>query len=70
MQTTQAIQQMKTEHELHQRRRGRNWGVLGVLLALIVLLFAVTIVKMGPNAGNPSAQKGSWGDALMEWILK
>jgi hypothetical protein len=55
------------DHELHLRRRGRNWGVFGGLLALAVLLFAVTIVKLGPEARNPSAE-GSWGEALVEWL--
>ena len=60
---------LQTEHELHRRRRSRNWGVLGVLVALAVLLFLVTIVKMGPQAGNPTAG-ASWGDTLMQWILE
>lgn len=42
------------EHELHRRRRGRNVAVLLVLAGFAVLLFAVTIVKMGGNAGNPA----------------
>lgn len=58
---------IRRDHDLHGRRRGRNWGVFGALLALALLLFAVTIVKMGPNAGNPSAE-GSWGEAFVEWI--
>ena len=60
---------LNREHEIHQRRRGRNYGVLAVLGALIVLLFAVTIVKMGGNAGNPSSGK-SWGETLERWILE
>lgn len=44
---------MHKDHELHKRRRGRNIGTLLVLVAFAVLLFAVTIVKMGINAGNP-----------------
>ena len=60
-------ERMRGDHGLHGRRRGRNWGVFGGLLALVVLLFAVTVVKMGPEAGNPSAQS-SWGAALVEWI--
>ena len=47
----------------------RHSGVLAVLGALIVLLFAVTIVKMGGNAGNPSSGK-SWGETLERWILE
>jgi hypothetical protein len=41
------------EHELHRRRRSRNIAVLVVLAGFAALLFAVTIVKMGGNAGNP-----------------
>ena len=44
---------MHRDHDLHKRRRGRNLAVLGVALALVVLLFAVTLVKLGPNAANP-----------------
>jgi len=60
---------MQREHELHGRRRSRNLGVLIGLVALIVLLFAVTLVKMGPDAANPSAGV-SWGEALSEWLLQ
>ena len=60
---------LQKEHELHHRRRGRNWGLLAVLAGFALLLFAVTIVKLGDQAGNPSAST-SWGDAMMEWILK
>jgi hypothetical protein len=58
---------MQSHPDLHSRRRGRNWGVFGGLLALVVLLFAVTMVKMGPEARNPAAQT-SWGEALVDWI--
>ena len=44
---------MRKEHELHRRRRGRNVGLLVVLLAFAALLFWVTIAKMGGSAGNP-----------------
>ncbi len=33
-----------TEH--HKRRRTRNFALAGVLLALVILFFAITIVKM------------------------
>ncbi len=58
---------MRREHELHLRRRGRNWGVFGALMALVLLLFAVTIVKLGPEARNPTGET-SWGEAFVEWI--
>lgn len=57
------------EHEMHTRRRGRNFGVVGILVGLAVLLFAVTIVKLGENAGNP-ASGVSWGESLMEWMQR
>lgn len=37
---------MKVESELHVRRRGRNFGVLAVLLGFIVIIFLITIVKI------------------------
>lgn len=41
------------DHALHARRRGRNLGVLAVLLAFVALMFWVTIVKLGGQAANP-----------------
>lgn len=58
---------IRRDHELHGRRRGRNLAVLAALVALIALLFAVTIVKVGPGFGNPTAGE-SWGQALAEWL--
>ncbi|MEL6585312.1 MAG: hypothetical protein AAFY65_17095 [Pseudomonadota bacterium] len=37
---------MRVEHELHHRRKGRNFGVLAVLLAFIVIVFGVTLAKI------------------------
>ncbi|MGR3780493.1 MAG: hypothetical protein ACU0DT_04405 [Albimonas sp.] len=36
----------KEEHELHRRRKGRNFALGGVLLAFVLLVFAVTIAKL------------------------
>lgn len=58
---------MQREHEIHTRRRGRNLGVIGILVGLALLLFAVTIVKLGDNAGNPTSG-ASWGESLQKWI--
>ena len=58
---------MRREHDLHGRRRGRNWAVLAGLAALVVLLFAVTLVKLGPDAYNPSTG-ASWGQSLVTWL--
>ena len=55
------------EHELHQRRKGRNGAVLAVLIGFAALLFAVTIVKLGDNVANPSASV-SWGESLLNWV--
>lgn len=40
-------------HELHERRKGRNLAVGAVLFGMVAVIFAVTIVKLGQNAGNP-----------------
>lgn len=37
----------KTEHELHKRRRGRNIALGGALAFFVLLLFAVTMAKLG-----------------------
>ncbi|NDW00293.1 hypothetical protein [Salipiger sp. PrR002] len=46
------------EHELHQRRRGRNIGVGLVLAAFIAIVFGMTIVKIGSGdfAAAPEVQ--------------
>ncbi len=36
----------RTEHELHNRRRGRNVGVGLMLAAFVVLVLALTFVKV------------------------
>jgi CHASE2 domain-containing sensor protein len=37
---------IKVEHELHARRKGRNTGVGLLLLALIGIVFGLTVVKV------------------------
>lgn len=37
---------LRAEHEIHQRRRGRNFGLGLVLLAFVALVFGLTIVKV------------------------
>ena len=58
---------MRKTHELHTRRRSRNWAVGALLVFLILLTFAVTIVRMGEHAGNPSTGR-SWGESLVIWL--
>ena len=41
----------QVEHELHQRRRSRNLGLLAVLLAFVALVFGLSVVKI--TRGDP-----------------
>ena len=36
---------MRVEHELHTRRRGRNFGVGLLLVSFVALIFGLTVVK-------------------------
>lgn len=36
----------QVEHELHQRRRSRNLGLLAVLLAFVALVFGLSVAKI------------------------
>ncbi len=38
---------MKPHSERHRRQRGKNIALLVVLLALVGILYAVTLVRMG-----------------------
>ena len=33
------------EHEIHERRKGRNFGLLGLLFGMAAIVFGLTIVK-------------------------
>lgn len=37
---------MKVEHEIHERRKGRNMGVGLLLLGMIGIVFGLTVVKV------------------------
>ena len=37
---------LKVEHEMHERRKGRNAGVGLLLLGLIGIVFGLTVVKV------------------------
>ena len=37
---------IKVEHELHERRKGRNVGLGLILLAFIAIVFGLTVVKV------------------------
>lgn len=34
-------------HDEHKKRKGRNYALGGVLLALVVLFFVLTLAKLG-----------------------
>ena len=42
---------LRREHELHYRRRGRNAWLGMILVGFVVLVFAVTVVKLS-NGGE------------------
>jgi len=37
---------IKVEHEIHERRKGRNIGVGLLLLGMITIVFGLTVVKV------------------------
>ena len=39
------------EKEFLRRRKARNWVVLGTLVFFVVLFYAITIVRIGGQAG-------------------
>ena len=51
------------EHEIHTRRRGRNMGVGLMLAAFVLLIMALTFVKITQtdftNMNKPAAAEGS-----------
>jgi len=53
------------EHPLHARRRGRNFGVLVLLLGFVALVFAVTVVKIS-NGGTLEAFDHTFRPSLVE----
>ena len=58
---------IRAESDMHERRKSRNKGVLIALTAFVVLMFTVTIVKLGPDARNPSTDV-SWAERLKVWL--
>ncbi len=37
---------LQVEHEIHERRKGRNYGVGLILLCFIAIVFGLTVVKV------------------------
>lgn len=52
---------LRPEHEIHTRRFGRNLGVGLALGAFIIIVFAMTVVKVTQGGGmkDPIAQSTS-----------
>ncbi len=48
---------IKVEHELHERRRGRNLGLGLILAALVAIVFGLTVVKV-TELGDARAFEG------------
>lgn len=55
----------RVEHELHDRRRGRNRGVFVLLVAFICLVFGLTIAKV-QRGGTLEAFDHTFRPALAE----
>lgn len=43
---------MSLTPEEQKKRKQRNWAIAGLLVAFIVIVYAVTIVKLGGNIAN------------------
>ena len=43
------------EHELHQRRKGRNLGLGLVLVAFVAIVFGLTVVKVSDDISGAIA---------------
>ncbi|MEN9850120.1 MAG: hypothetical protein RL128_283 [Pseudomonadota bacterium] len=54
---------LRVEHEMHHRRFGRNLGLGLVLVAFVVLVFALTVVKvtqgMRPHVDDAKKNTGT-----------
>jgi hypothetical protein len=50
---------LQVEHEIHARRFGRNLGVGLLLGAFVVLMLALTVVKVTRGGLAPHAQDGN-----------
>jgi len=37
---------LQVEHEIHHRRKGRNFGVFMLLMGFIAIVFGLTVVKV------------------------
>lgn len=52
---------LHVEHEIHTRRFGRNVGVAVLLIAFVVLVLALTVVKVTRGGAGPHQMDGKMG---------
>jgi hypothetical protein len=50
---------LQVEHEIHRRRFGRNVGLAFLLVAFVILVMALTVVKVTRGAVPPHAMDGT-----------
>lgn len=64
------VMALRPEHELHSRRRGRNLGLLVVLLLFVALIFGLTVVKVqqGDLMEGYDHRKPSSGPAILRTV--
>ena len=41
------VQQPRGDEELRRRQRVKNWTLLGVLIGFVVIIYLVTLARMG-----------------------
>ena len=61
----------RVEHELHKRRFGRNLGLGLTLAAFVVLVLALTVVKVTRGmTGHQTDAPGAYGVSVPDPALK
>lgn len=43
------VARKQADEEFAAKRRGRNWALLAVLVAMVVLFYLITIARIGVN---------------------
>lgn len=62
-----ALKAIRAEHEIHTRRRGLNLGVGLMLAGFVVLVMALTFVKItSPDFAIPASQANGVGSQVGE----
>lgn len=61
---------LRPEHEIHQRRFGRNLGVGVTLGVFILLVFLLTIVKVGQISQTPAPATPAAPDSAVKEVTQ